>query len=90
MRYEAEYCGIRIKKECLKDLQNVLKVYPSIRFLYEPQFDRVFRYWIISIGGKSKEINMVCSEIYQNKWAWEKPEEAKKGFWERFKKCKKN
>ena len=83
MRYEAEYSGIRIKKECLKDLQNVLKVYPSIRFLYDPQFDRQFHYWRISIGGKAKEINMVCSEIYQNKWAWEKQKEKKKGFLKR-------
>lgn len=73
MRYEAEYSGIRIKKECLKDLQN-------------HSFNRKEKHYIVSIEGSSKDICRIISEIHHFKWFYEDDgckEVNKKSFWRR-------
>ena len=64
-RNQVEHSGIKSWFNHLKDVQNLMKKYPSIRFLHNPEFYCSHSYFVISFGGDVKECNEFSNEIYQ-------------------------
>lgn len=77
-----EYSGIRIKHNHIKDVQNLIKDYPTIRFLSNPEYYPNFKYFRISFEGDVKECGRFANEIQEAGWEW-KIEEPKKTFWQK-------
>ena len=78
---EMEHSGIKIQFNHIKDVQNLMKKYDSIRFLHNPMFWKHGSYFEIAVGGKAVEVNEFTKEIYEANWDWEKPQPEKKIPW---------
>lgn len=81
---EVEYTGLRIKPNHIKDVQNLMKQYQTIRFLYNPQLWERQQYFDIGFGGNGPDMSAFSKELYESGWLWEEEKvEVKVPWWKK-------
>lgn len=76
---EVEHTGLKVKINHIKDVQNLMKQYQTIRFLYNPLPWK--NYFEIGFGGSGPDISAFSRELYDSGWLWEKEENKKQPWW---------
>ena len=80
-RNEVEHTGLKVKANHIKDVQNLMKQYSSLRFLYNPmQWKEHFE---IGFGGDGPDVSAFDRELYESGWLWEREEEERIPWWKR-------
>lgn len=81
MEHEVQYHGERINKDRGQDFQRLMRLYPKVRMLQEPE--RYEKYWRFSFGGPGKQIRALMQDVYELKYYYEEPKPKKK-WWQRW------
>lgn len=80
---EVEHTGLKIKFNHIKDVQNLMKQYSSLRFLYNPRFWKHGPYFEIGYGGDGPDVSAFDKELYESGWLWEREEEDRTPWWQK-------
>ena len=73
---EVEHTGLKVKPNHVKDVQNLMKKYSSLRFLYNPFYWERRQFFEIGYGGDGSDVSAFDIELYESGWMWEEEKEV--------------